>query len=32
MSRATGTQGAVQPLADWRNCVHAVHVSKTGRA
>jgi DMSO/TMAO reductase YedYZ molybdopterin-dependent catalytic subunit len=32
MSRATGTQGAVQPLADWRNCVHAVHVSRTGGA
>ena len=32
MSRATGTQGAVQPLADWRNCVHAVPVSRTGGA
>ncbi|MGH6683897.1 MAG: molybdopterin-dependent oxidoreductase, partial [Pseudolabrys sp.] len=32
MSRATGTRGSVQPLADWRNCVHAVQVVKTGRA
>jgi sulfane dehydrogenase subunit SoxC len=31
MSRATGKQGAVQPLADWRNCIHAVPVSKLGR-
>lgn len=32
MSRATGKQGAVQPLTDWRNCVHAVPVSRLGRA
>lgn len=30
MSRATGKQGT-QPLADWRNCVHAVPVVKIGR-
>jgi sulfane dehydrogenase subunit SoxC len=32
MSRATGARGLVQPLADWRNCVHVVRVVKTGRA
>ncbi|MGH6727602.1 MAG: molybdopterin-dependent oxidoreductase, partial [Pseudolabrys sp.] len=32
MSRATGTRGTAQPLADWRNCVHVVRVVKTGRA
>jgi sulfane dehydrogenase subunit SoxC len=26
MSRATGKDGAVQPAADWRNCVYAVPV------
>jgi sulfane dehydrogenase subunit SoxC len=31
MSRATSEQGT-QPLADWRNCVHAVRMVKTGRA
>ena len=27
MSRATGKQGLLQPLSDWRNCVHAVRVT-----
>ena len=31
MSRATDRRGAVQPLADWRNSVHAVRVVKTGQ-
>jgi DMSO/TMAO reductase YedYZ molybdopterin-dependent catalytic subunit len=26
MSRATGNDGAVQPAADWRNCIYAVPV------